>query len=60
MSIEQAIAYHRAGRLVEADAAYRQVLAFQPDNADALRFFWACCPLNAVTCRFRWNWSGGR
>lgn len=38
MSIEQAIAHHRAGRLLEADAAYRQVLAFQPDNADALHY----------------------
>jgi protein O-GlcNAc transferase len=40
VTIEQtfaaAIAQHKAGRLVEADALYRQVLAQQPDHADVL------------------------
>ena len=28
--------HHQAGRLVEAEACYRRVLAAQPDHADAL------------------------
>jgi Flp pilus assembly protein TadD len=39
MTIPQALSFgaqhHRAGRLAEAEAIYRQVLAVQPDNADA-------------------------
>lgn len=31
-----ALQHHRAGHLAEADAAYRQILAVQPDHADAL------------------------
>ena len=31
-----ALAHHRAGRLRQADVAYRQVLAARPDHADAL------------------------
>ena len=27
--------HHQAGRLAEAEACYRRVLAVQPDNADA-------------------------
>jgi protein O-GlcNAc transferase len=30
------VAHHRAGRLAEAEACYRQVLDVQPDHADAL------------------------
>ena len=29
--------YHQAGRLAEAEACYRQVLAVQPDHAQALQ-----------------------
>ena len=32
----RAIEHHRAGRLVEAEAAYREVLAAEPGNVDAL------------------------
>lgn len=35
-TLETAIAHHRGGRLAEAETLYRQVLAQQPDNADAL------------------------
>lgn len=35
-SLEQAIRDHQSGRLREAESAYRQVLAGQPSNADAL------------------------
>lgn len=31
-----ALAYHRAGRLAEAEARYRELLALDPDHADAL------------------------
>jgi tetratricopeptide (TPR) repeat protein len=32
-----AVAHHQAGRLPQAEACYRQVLAAQPDHADALQ-----------------------
>jgi len=35
---EEALAAHKAGRLQEAEAAYRQVLDAAPDHADALYF----------------------
>ena len=35
-ALEIAIQHHRAGRLGEAEALYRQILAAQPDHADAL------------------------
>src|SRR3954471_14271860 len=31
-----AVAHHRAGRLAEAEAIYRQVLQAQPDHAEAM------------------------
>jgi len=34
--IESALSHHQAGRLSEAERIYRQVLAQQPDHADAL------------------------
>src|SRR5690349_21501330 len=34
--LEGALAHHQAGRLVEAEAVHRQVLAIEPDNADCL------------------------
>ena len=34
-----AIRHHRAGRLKEAEAAYRRILASQPMNADVLRLY---------------------
>ena len=38
MSIELALEHHRSGRLDEAERAYRQVLAQEPHNVDALHF----------------------
>lgn len=35
-SFQQAVALHQSGRLLDADSAYRQVLAEVPDHADAL------------------------
>ncbi|MGD0542710.1 MAG: tetratricopeptide repeat-containing glycosyltransferase family protein [Tepidisphaeraceae bacterium] len=35
--LEMGMAHHRAGRLREAETAYRQVLAEQPDQVDALQ-----------------------
>lgn len=36
VSFEAALAHHRAGRLPQAEAIYRQILASQPDHADCL------------------------
>jgi tetratricopeptide (TPR) repeat protein len=36
--IGQGLQYQQAGRLVEAEACYRRVLAAEPDHADALHF----------------------
>jgi predicted O-linked N-acetylglucosamine transferase (SPINDLY family) len=36
--IDAALELHQAGRLAEADAAYREVLAIDPRNSDALHF----------------------
>ena len=35
-AMQTALAHHQAGRLAEAEALYRQVLAVQPQNPDAL------------------------
>ena len=43
-AIEIAIGHHQAGRLAEAEAIYRQVLAQLPDHADALHL------LGALAC----------
>jgi predicted O-linked N-acetylglucosamine transferase (SPINDLY family) len=37
--LQQAIAHHQAGRLAEAEAAYRRVLATEPANPIALHLF---------------------
>ncbi len=34
--IDQALAHHQAGRLLQAEAIYRRILKAQPDDADAL------------------------
>ncbi len=39
--LQQAIALHRAGRLADAEAIYRQILAADPDHADALQLLGA-------------------
>jgi hypothetical protein len=36
VSFEAALAHHRAGRLPQAEAMYRQVLASEPDHVDSL------------------------
>lgn len=36
--MQRALQLHQAGRLAEAEAGYRAVLAAQPDNVDALHF----------------------
>jgi predicted O-linked N-acetylglucosamine transferase (SPINDLY family) len=36
--LQEAIRHHQAGRLAEAEALYRQVLALQPGQADALHY----------------------
>jgi tetratricopeptide (TPR) repeat protein len=36
VSLEAGLAHHRAGRLPQAEAIYRQILASQPDHADAV------------------------
>ena len=33
-ALDEGLAHHRAGRLAEAEAAYRRVLAAQPDHPD--------------------------
>jgi protein O-GlcNAc transferase len=38
---ESALAHHRAGRLAEAEKLYRQILAQQPNHADALHMLGA-------------------
>lgn len=37
-ALEQALAYHQAGRLAEAEALYEQILRADPNNADALHY----------------------
>ena len=44
-ALQAAIEAHKGGRLVEAEAAYRNILQRQPDNADALNF------LGMLTCQ---------
>src|SRR6266849_5347377 len=36
--VDAALQHHRAGRLPEAEAAYREVLRIDPENIDALHF----------------------
>ncbi|TYL82426.1 tetratricopeptide repeat protein [Bradyrhizobium rifense] len=36
VSLEAGLAHHRAGRLAQAEAIYRQLLATRPDHADAV------------------------
>jgi tetratricopeptide (TPR) repeat protein len=41
--IDQALAHHQAGRLNEAEATYRQILAREPENPDALHLLGVLC-----------------
>jgi tetratricopeptide (TPR) repeat protein len=36
---QQALRFHQAGRLPEAEALYRQILSVEPDHPDALHYF---------------------
>jgi len=47
-TIREALGLHHAGRLGEADTAYRRILSSQPQNFDALHFL-ACCGRSAGT-----------
>jgi protein O-GlcNAc transferase len=40
-ALQLAISHHQAGRLADAEPIYRQILAAQPDNADALQLLGA-------------------
>lgn len=40
-ALQLAIVHHQAGRLVEAEQLYRQILTIQPDHADALQLLGA-------------------
>jgi predicted O-linked N-acetylglucosamine transferase (SPINDLY family) len=42
--LESGMAYNQAGQLAEAEAIYRQILAKQPDNADALHMLGTVAP----------------
>lgn len=42
-ALQDALAHHRAGRLAEAEAAYRLVLDAEPDQPDALNLFGVLC-----------------
>src|SRR5262245_19955066 len=37
-SLQEAMAHHEAGRLVEAEAGYRELIRVDPRNVDALHF----------------------
>ena len=37
-TLDQALQHHKAGRLEEAEAAYRELLAREPEHADALHW----------------------
>lgn len=41
--LKQALALHRAGKMEEAEAAYRRALAAEPGNADALHLLGVAC-----------------
>lgn len=43
LSFEEALQRHQAGHLEEAETAYRQILAVQPDHPDALHAFGFLC-----------------
>jgi len=36
--LARALGHHQAGRLIEAEALYRELLAGQPDHPDALHY----------------------
>ncbi|MFM9979276.1 MAG: tetratricopeptide repeat protein, partial [Burkholderiales bacterium] len=42
-TFQQAIAHHVGGRLGEAEPLYREILAFQPANFDALHLLGVVC-----------------
>ena len=42
-TFQQAIAHHVGGRLGEAEPLYREILAFQPENFDALHLLGVVC-----------------
>src|SRR5258708_22057185 len=57
-SFEAGLAHHRAGRLPQAEAIYRQILASEPDHVDSLHLLAvasleACRPHRALELHHR-------
>ena len=54
VALQAAVQRHQSGALVEAEALYRQVLASEPRNADALHLLGVACSQQDGTTK-RWS-----